>query len=345
LRVPGRIQVRKIDITGSLRRLGLREGDCAVVHSSLSAFGHVEGSAETVILAFLEVLGASGTLVMPTFCRKEGSHRFETWDLRASPSDVGMITEKFRVRPGSIRSDHPTHSLAATGRLATWITSGHAEASGRPGPWGEAAMGKGSPWEKLYDLNARIVLLGVDFQVNSMVHLIEHMIVERALSKMAAETRAASLVNLHGWNRPGAWPSFDRLRLQVKLSRQGVISVETCGNAALTMVTAKKMVDRAIEMMEADPGDWFPEHVPVQEVPLDGLDVMTVHAHMEPDATLRFGRMRVAHPEAESAFERKRCAARHGEVLGSVEIGQETWHAVSRASDESHVLEAVSIER
>ncbi len=48
-----------------LRALGVRAGMVLLVHSSLSEMGWVCGRAVAVILALQEVLGASGTLVMP----------------------------------------------------------------------------------------------------------------------------------------------------------------------------------------------------------------------------------------------------------------------------------------
>ena len=251
--------VTKNQIIAALKQLGISINDCVVVHSSLSSLGYVEGGIDTVIDAFLEVLGSEGTLVMPTLCQKEKDRRFETWNIKESPSDVGKITETFRLRPSSIRSDHPTHSVAARGPLAVEITRGHKIASGRPGPWGGAAFGKGSPWEKLYDFDAKIVLVGVDFRVNTMVHFIEHRIVEQAISHIPADRRQTFLDKVHDWNKPGVWSGFDRLKLQGECDKLGLISRVRCGNAMSMMVSTKALVDNAVRIMEADPRSWFSE--------------------------------------------------------------------------------------
>ncbi|NOX44142.1 MAG: AAC(3) family N-acetyltransferase, partial [Caldiserica bacterium] len=58
--------VTKDDIVRGLRELGLEVGAIVGVHSSLSSFGYVEGGADAVIDALLEVVGEEGTVVMPT---------------------------------------------------------------------------------------------------------------------------------------------------------------------------------------------------------------------------------------------------------------------------------------
>ena len=53
-RIRERPHVTKEDIEVGLCELGLRKGNLVVVHSSLSAFGYVEGGTDTVIYALLE---------------------------------------------------------------------------------------------------------------------------------------------------------------------------------------------------------------------------------------------------------------------------------------------------
>lgn len=251
--------VTKADIVSILLSMGITRGDCAIAHSSLSRFGYVEGGAETVIEALREVLGDDGTLVMPTLCQKDKERRFETWNILTSPSDVGKITEVFRRRSDALRSDHPTHSVAAVGPLAVKMIEGHRTASGRPGPWGEAAFGMGSPWEKLYEVNAKIILMGVDLEVNTMVHFIEHVVVKRALDRVPVDRRRVLEDRLQQWCKPGVWPWFNRLKLQEKIDPMGLMVRGQCGNAQLMTVSAKPLVDHALKMMESAPAEWFEE--------------------------------------------------------------------------------------
>jgi len=249
--------VNENDIYSALKKLGISSGDCVIVHSSLSSFGYVEGGADAVIDALLKTLWPHGTLVMPTLCQRDKDLRFETWDIAKSPSDVGHVTEVFRRRWDSVRSDHPTHSVAAIGPMAEEITAGHGQASGRPGPWGDAAFAVDSPWQKLCDLNAKIILVGVDFTKNTMVHMVEHLIVERAFNRFPPEKREAKVEALWGWQKHGVWPAYDRLKLQAEMDNRGLISRVNCGSGVITAVCAGPFVEVSLSIMEADPAQWF----------------------------------------------------------------------------------------
>ena len=60
-------EVTRAVLRADLRRLGVREGDCVMLHSSLSSLGRVEGGAEAVVEAFLDATGPEGTLITPAF--------------------------------------------------------------------------------------------------------------------------------------------------------------------------------------------------------------------------------------------------------------------------------------
>ncbi|MCJ7750674.1 MAG: AAC(3) family N-acetyltransferase, partial [Armatimonadetes bacterium] len=57
-------------IADDLSRLGLAEGDVVFFHSSLTSLGWVDGGAEAVVDAFLDVVGPDGLVIVPTltFC-------------------------------------------------------------------------------------------------------------------------------------------------------------------------------------------------------------------------------------------------------------------------------------
>lgn len=163
--------------------LGITAGETLLVHSSLSALGWVCGGAVAVVQALMRVLTDQGTLVMPTHsgdltdpCRWHVPPVPESWwqPIRDTmpafhpaytPSrGMGKIPEVFRTMPGVLRSNHPILSFAAWGRQAEFITANHRL---------EHSLGDGSPLARVYDLDGRVLLLGVGFGNNTSFHLSE----------------------------------------------------------------------------------------------------------------------------------------------------------------------------
>ncbi len=168
-----------------LSDLGLRAGMTVMVHSSLGRVGWTVGGPVTVIRALLEALGTAGTLVMPAespYVSDPSTWNdprvlpewYETirenlpvFDPLTTPTTMGAIPEAFRTFPGTQRSNHPLVSVCANGRHAEEITKHHAL---------EFCEGKGTPFEKLYDLDACTVLLGVGFNRCSSLHYAESLV-------------------------------------------------------------------------------------------------------------------------------------------------------------------------
>jgi len=78
---------------------------------------------------------------------------------------MGRLAEEIRTSPGAIRSVHPQTSFAALGPLAGPLMSGHRL---------DCHLGEFSPLARLYDVNARILLLGVGYDACTAFHLAEY---------------------------------------------------------------------------------------------------------------------------------------------------------------------------
>lgn len=164
--------------------LGIEKGMVLIVHSSLSAMGWVCGGAVAVIIALQEVLGETGTLVMPTHSTDlsdpsqwQNPPVPESWwqtiretmpayepDLTPTRS-MGKIAETFRKQNDVLRSAHPLHSFCAKGPQASYIIDNHSLAYG---------MGENSPLARIYDLHGSVLLLGVGHSSNTSIHLAEY---------------------------------------------------------------------------------------------------------------------------------------------------------------------------
>lgn len=144
-------------LADDLYRLGLRPGDRVVVHSSLKAIGPIDGGAETVIRALLDVIGPGGLLVVPTF-----TYFTVRFDPTSEPGLTGRIPETLRSWPGAVRSWHPTHSVAAIGAGAAALCAGHHLVGG---------LALDSPLDRLAAQDGYVLLLGVGHVVDSTVHI------------------------------------------------------------------------------------------------------------------------------------------------------------------------------
>ena len=159
-------RVSRETLAQDLSRLGLDAGDVVFFHSSLKSLGWVEGGAEAVVDAFLDVVGAEGLVIVPTLTWSfagYGPARLP-FDPRETPSRVGAISEVLRRRPDARRSAHPTHSIAAVGRRAAELVAGHDATS---------TFGKDSPYRRYVEWGAKILFLGVEVTCNTTLHAIE----------------------------------------------------------------------------------------------------------------------------------------------------------------------------
>jgi aminoglycoside 3-N-acetyltransferase len=173
------------DLAASLRTLGITGGDTLLVHSSYDAFEGFTGRPTDAITVLKNAVGPDGTLMMPTLpftgTALEYARSGALFDVRRTPSRMGLLTELFRRSPDVLRSVHPTHSVAVWGRDAPEIVDGHHLAT--------TPCGKNTPFARLLDRRGKIVLMGTDIGVLTFYHMIEELLEnELPLSPFTAET-------------------------------------------------------------------------------------------------------------------------------------------------------------
>jgi len=150
--------VTEAQLVEDLRALGLAAGMDCVVHSSLKAIGPVLGGAETVIRALVAALGTDGTLLMPSFNHAAA----EVFNPLATRTTNGVIPDTFWRRSGVMRSDHPTHAVAAYGPRAADYLADHTLL----GCWTA-----NSPLGRLVARDGWILSLGVGHDSSTVYHV------------------------------------------------------------------------------------------------------------------------------------------------------------------------------
>ena len=167
----------------NFEQLGVDSGAILMVHSALGKVGYTVGGPATLIRALQSAVGEDGTLVMP--CESPHSldpainrdprakpewdeairEHMPVFDPLTTPTTLGAVPEAFRTWPGTRRSNHPLVSVCANG------------AAGRGDHHrtfvGVLARARGTPFEKLYDLDAHTLLLGVGFDRCTSLHYAE----------------------------------------------------------------------------------------------------------------------------------------------------------------------------
>ncbi|MCC7300900.1 MAG: AAC(3) family N-acetyltransferase [Verrucomicrobia bacterium] len=219
--------MKKPDIVKALKALGLRTGDHVILHSSLSSIGHVSGGADTVIDAFLNVLGKNGTLVVPTFGK------------------LGIITEVVKTRPNAVRSIHPLASVAAIGGKANEICKDHWKAP--------TAHGAGTPYTRLSDLGGIICLLGVDHDRNTTLHTVEALLKLPYLARTTKRTfDTPEGPQTKSWDFfPGPHRNF--IGLDRLFTAAGKQTIGSLGNATVRLIKARDLIELGLEVGKKDP--------------------------------------------------------------------------------------------
>src|SRR6476660_317534 len=146
------------DLFVGLRKLGVRPGSVLLVHSSFNSFTGFTGKTTDVNLALLDSVATTGTVLMPTLPFSGTAVDYvasgPVFDARTTPSRMGLLTELFRRQPGTVRSVHPTHSVAAFGPMAEQLIADHHLT--------KTPCGKGTPYGRLLDTDGHILFMGTD---------------------------------------------------------------------------------------------------------------------------------------------------------------------------------------
>jgi aminoglycoside N3'-acetyltransferase len=155
-------EVTRDQVISCLQALGVGTGDGLLTHSAVQFLGRPRGGVGMYLEAILSVIGSAGTLVVPTF--NFAFARGERYDPTSTPSaGMGAFSEYVRQHPQARRTPHPMQSVAVIGYYAEDLVRRDTL----------SAFDPGSAFERMLELDFKLLLLGADARAISMFHYCE----------------------------------------------------------------------------------------------------------------------------------------------------------------------------
>ena len=225
------------DLIKQIEKMGIKPSDTVIIHSSMKSIGDVDGGADTVIDAFKDYLAEEGLLLIPTLTYKE-TRKTLLFDVENTVPCIGIIPTLAIKRKDGIRSINPTHSIMAFGKKAKEYV------------------------DRLADVNAKILLIGVGQERNTFIHAIDeknnpHRVSEKVYP-IKSKLMDGSIIDTphHPLNHTKGdisvshhFPKFERILFQ-----KGAIKYDTFGDAKVQVCDAKKMQEVIEELIRLNAG-------------------------------------------------------------------------------------------
>jgi aminoglycoside 3-N-acetyltransferase len=251
-------------LVADLERLGLRRGGVTIVHSGYRSLGPVEGGPAAVARALLRAVGDAGTLLVPAFTtnlidpytwpeppaseeRARIMAEMPAFDPELSPPHkMGAVAQALWRLPGARRSHHPITSWVALGPRADELTVDHPreDPEGIDGPVGRACRA-----------DAQVVLIGVDHDANTSIHVAESLLEMPHLEALPDRYPVDTPGGGREW-RPVAKTtkcSDGFVQLEPHLERAGAIRRGVVGDAPAQLLRAREIVRVVAELMSRAP--------------------------------------------------------------------------------------------
>jgi aminoglycoside 3-N-acetyltransferase len=240
----------KNDLVIGFKKTGLTAGDVVLVHSSYKSLGQVDGGPQAVVDALLEVITPIGTLIIPTF--NFNFNKGEPWDVRTTPSHMGVLTEIVRLNPESRRVFHPFYSFAIMGKLKDELTKVRYKDS----------YGPDSIFMQLRKMDAKVMVIGLSY-THSMTffHHIEQMegVDYRFIKKFTGlvtdetgKTYEDTFTMLVRDVDLGVQTEVDPMGKV--LEKRGVVTIHKIGEAEVKIMKANEVYRVTAEEMKKKPG-------------------------------------------------------------------------------------------
>jgi len=240
--------VTKQDLLAHLAALDIDAQGTLMVHLSYKAIGDVEGRGDAVLDALAEYM-APGLLVLPSHTWSNVGANNPVMDVLHTPSCIGVLPELFRKRPGVRRSLHPTHSLAALGADAAAFVAGEERIA--------TPCGQGGAYYKLWERDAQILMIGVNFASNTFVHGIEEW--DHAVGSISSEKidlyvidHAGGRLHTPQYRHCAPLSSNTFTKLEPPALQRNILHIGRFGDATTRLMRAQPLRALAAEFLHVD---------------------------------------------------------------------------------------------
>lgn len=235
--------------------VGVVSGDILFVHSSLLSIGLLKGVQidripEEILDVILDVLGPEGTLAVPSFtfefCKGVPFSKTDT-----PSSGMGVFSEVVRTHPESVRSSHPTQSIAAIGADSVELCKADTK----------SAFAAGGCFEKMITMNGKILFLGAGIQSTALIHYVEEKLkvpyrfwknftgryIDADAGVDEQRTYKMYVRNLK------LNPILELQPVEDRLNNQNQCNIANIGMGEIKLIKATDFVDTAQDLLENDP--------------------------------------------------------------------------------------------
>lgn len=231
------MSITQAEIETGLIKLGVKSGMILAVHCSLKSFGQVEGGAISVIDAVKNIMGSSGTILMPSFRISPAPPLSETDKKLGITSKIKILRDENEKTAMGVVSD--------TFRTMPDVVTG--EGLFRVSAWGnEAEKHACAEFKYLIASNGYALLLGVDIYAMSAMHYVEDALPVEIKSKFAPSEEARAFYPESEWLIE-AWTPCAKIKpwhvIQKRAYEKGYITDITIGNAKCMLVKVKDTVE------------------------------------------------------------------------------------------------------
>ena len=249
--------VTKKNLIKIFKKLGVKEGDDILLHTSMKIFGYFVNGPYDILNSIYEIINLKkGTLLIPTHTGQMTNPRY--WKNKVNselirnnineydpnftlPRNRGIISLIPLIDKRFKRSSHPLNSIAAIGKSSKYYTSKH--------PF-EYPEGYNSPIWRLYKKKKAFTLLfGVDLKSCSSIHLAEYL-----MDLDYLKNNKMSVFHKGSYKKIKKYPedSSKFNLLMPYLKKKGLLKELKFNNCKIYYINIYQLVNSCVEILKKD---------------------------------------------------------------------------------------------